>query len=141
MGDKGRGAVLVVEDDPSIRALLVEALEHEAIEAVSASNGEEAVRIALEWRPAVVILDIGLPFIDGTIVAARIRDAYGDSVPLIVVTAASRIDEAASAVRAVSYVAKPFDIDDLLRAVRSALDFASQAPAPAPASVPNPSVA
>ena len=127
MADTGRGTVLVVEDDPSIRELLIEALEHEAIHAVPASKGEEAVRLALEARPALVVLDMGLPFIEGPAVAARIRDVYGETVPFIVVTAGRRIEEAANLIRGATYIAKPFDLDDLVRAVRSGI-----APAPGP---------
>jgi len=122
MGDMERGAVLVVEDEPSIRELLLDALAQDGIAAVGVADGEEAVRVALAKRPALVLLDMGLPLIDGTDVAARIREAYGDAVPFVVVTAGRRIDEAASGVHAVSYIAKPFDVDDVVRAVRSAIE-------------------
>jgi DNA-binding response OmpR family regulator len=125
MTDMGPGAVLVVEDDPSIRELLVEALENEGIRAIAASDGAEAVRLALEKTPRLVILDMGLPFVDGPTVAAQIRDAYGDAVPFMVVTAGQRISEASAMVRAASYIAKPFDIDELVRAVRSVIEPAS----------------
>ncbi len=121
MGDMPSGPVLVVEDDPSIRELLIEALSQEGLAAIPARDGEEAVRLAGEQRPSVVVLDMGLPVIDGAAVAARIREAYGMSVPFVVVTAGSRIDQSARDLRAVSYVGKPFDIDDLVGAVRSAL--------------------
>jgi DNA-binding response OmpR family regulator len=137
MTDMGPGAVLVVEDEPSIRELLVEALENEGIRAIAASDGAEAVRLALEKMPRLVILDMGLPFVDGPAAAAQIRDVYGDDVPFMVVTAGQRISEAAATIRAASYIAKPFDIDDLVRAVRSVME-------PPPAAVPNgakPSVA
>jgi two-component system chemotaxis response regulator CheY len=129
MGDLEGGPVLVVEDDPSIRELLVEALHHEGIPAIPAADGPEAIRLALEKRPALVLLDLGLPFIDGAAVAARIREAHGEAVPFVVMTAGRRIDEAASRVRALGYLAKPFDIDDLVRAVRGAIAPPSDAAA------------
>lgn len=116
------GPVLIAEDEPSIRELLCEALDQEGIEAVGASDGDEAVRLALARRPAAVVLDMGLPLLDGGVVADRIRDAYGDAVPFIVVTATRRVEEAASRVRAVRYFTKPFDVGELVAAVRSALD-------------------
>jgi DNA-binding response OmpR family regulator len=128
--------VLIVEDEPSIRELLCEALEQEGIRAVSASDGEQAVQIALEHRPALVVLDMGLPLLDGAAVAEKIRDAYGD-VPFVIVTASRRIDAAASELRAVSYIAKPFEIADLIKVVRFALEpppgpVTNEAPASAP---------
>jgi response regulator NasT len=122
MGEMESGHVLVVEDDPSIRELLIDALAHAGIKAVAARDGEEAVRLALETRPRVVLLDMGLPLVDGAAVAARVRDAYGDTVAFVVVTAGRRLDETASGVHAVRYIAKPFDIDDLVQAVRSAIE-------------------
>ena len=137
MGDTHGAHVLVVEDDPSIRELLIDALAHEGIRATAASDGEEAVRLALDMRPALVLLDMGLPLMDGAAVAARIREKYGEAVPFVVVTAGRRVDEAAGGVRAACYITKPFDLDDLVRAVRSAIE-------PPPGPVPNgatPSVA
>jgi two-component system OmpR family response regulator len=137
MGDMERRHVLVVDDEPSIRELLTEALAHEGLTAVAAGDGEEAVRLALARRPDLVVLDMGLPLIDGAGVAARIREVHGDAVPFVIVTAGERIDEAAKGVRAASYIAKPFDLDDLVRAVRSAIE-------PPPGAVPDgaaPSVA
>lgn len=119
--------VLVVEDDASIRQLISESLEQEGLHVAAACDGAEALRIAARRRPAVVVLDMGLPFVDGTTVASRIRDTHGDHVPFVIVTASRRIDEAASLVRASSYLTKPFDIADLVRAVVAAI-----APAPIP---------
>lgn len=135
MGVLNGGPVLVVEDEPSIRELLCDAFEQEGLEVVTASEGEQAVRIAKARRPAVVILDMGLPLIDGGAVADAIRDAYGDSVPFVVVTASRRIEEAAARIGAARYFTKPFDVPELVRAVRAALDPPS-AVADAPATQP-----
>jgi len=121
MGVNTYGPVLVVEDEPSIRELLVDALEHEGLRAIPARDGAEALRLSLEEMPGLVVLDMGLPLIDGAAVAAKIREHYGDAVPFIVVTAGRAIDDAASRVRASSYIAKPFDIEELMRAVRSVI--------------------
>lgn len=121
MGGSASGPVLIVEEDPSIRELLRDALEQDGLEIASASDGEEAIAFAIRRRPAAVVLDVGLPLVDGLVVADRIRDTYGDQVPFIVVTASRRIEEAASRIRAVRYLAKPFEIGDLVRAVRDAI--------------------
>ncbi|MBU6422683.1 MAG: response regulator transcription factor [Chloroflexota bacterium] len=118
-----KGPILIVEDDPSIRQLLRDALEQEGFEPVAACDGAEAIAISDHQRPAAVVLDMGLPLIDGASVADRIRDRHGDVVPFIVVTASRRIEEAASRIRAARYLAKPFDIADLISAVRSALEL------------------
>lgn len=122
MGGSVKGPILIVEDDPSIRQLLRDALEQDGLEVVSASDGEEAIALSERRRPAAVVLDMGLPLIDGASVADRIRDQHGDLVPFIVVTASRRIDEIASRVRAARYLTKPFDIADLVGAVRDAVE-------------------
>lgn len=128
MGGSVSGPVLIVEDDPSIRQLLRDALEQDGFEIASASDGEEAIAFAIRRRPAAVVLDMGLPLVDGVVVADRIRDKYGDQVPFIVVTASRRIEEAANRIRAARYLAKPFEIGDLVRAVRDAIELPAAVP-------------
>lgn len=122
MGVMDRGPVLVVEDEPSIRELLRDAFEQEGLDVVTASEGEQAIRIARARRPALVLLDMGLPLLDGAAVADAIRDTYGDTVPFVVVTASRRIEEAAARIGAARYFTKPFDVPELVRAVRAALE-------------------
>lgn len=133
-----KGPILIVEDDPSIRQLLHDALEQDGLEVVSASDGEEAIAIADRRRPLAVVLDMGLPLVEGPVVAERIRDKYGDSVPFVVVTASRRIEEAASRIRAARYLTKPFDVSDLVRAVRSSIDPVEALPEGAAAPVVSP---
>ncbi|MDE3193287.1 MAG: response regulator transcription factor [Chloroflexota bacterium] len=122
MGATAKGPILIVEDDASIRELLRDALEQEGLDVVTASDGEQAIVCAGRQRPAAIVLDMGLPLLDGASVADRIRDQYGDLVPFIVVTASRRIEEAASRIRAARYLTKPFDITDLVAAVRDAVE-------------------
>ncbi len=130
--------VLVVEDDPSIRQLLSDALEQEGHKVVAACDGEEAIRLAEQDQPDAVVLDLGLPLLHGDVVAARIRASTERSIPFIVVTASYRIDEAVSRVRAAFYLTKPFDVAELLRMVRLAIEPPPEAavgedPIPSPA--------
>ncbi len=120
----GEGPILVVEDDPSIRQLLVDTLEQDGFDVVGAADGEEAIAAAEGRRPAVVILDIGLPLMDGPSVADGIRERHGNDVPFIVVTASHGIEKAASRIGAARYLAKPFDVSDLMNAVRQAAQSA-----------------
>jgi DNA-binding response OmpR family regulator len=117
-----QGPVLIVEDEPAIRELLCDAFEQDGIEVIAASEGEQAIRLARSRRPALVVLDMGLPLIDGAAVADAIRDAYGDAVPFVVVTASRRIEDAAARIGAARYFTKPFDVPELVRAVRAALE-------------------
>lgn len=126
MGDT-RGPVLVVEDDKNIRALICEALRGANLDVVEAADGEEAVNIARDRRPAAVVLDLGLPILDGVAVAGQIRDIYGQSVPIIVVSAGGRAEEVSS-IRATATFTKPFDIDDLVGAVEQAIAPPAGAP-------------
>lgn len=119
MGDQ-RGPVLVVEDDGNIRELICEALRGAGLEVAEAGDGEEAVKAARERRPAVIVLDLGLPLLDGTAVADHIRDMYEDPVPVIVVTAGGRSEDV-SRIRPNAHIAKPFDIADLVSAVTHAI--------------------
>lgn len=116
-----RDTVLVVEDDASIRELICTALVDAGVVGVPARDGEEAIDIARAKPPAAVILDIGLPGMDGTTVAQRIRDLYEEPIPFIVVTAGGRIDEASRRIGATARVGKPFDVNELVRVVQGAI--------------------
>jgi DNA-binding response OmpR family regulator len=131
MGDP-HGYVLVVEDDRNIRELICEALRGASFDVVETADGEEAVKAARDRRPAVVVLDLGLPRLDGCGVADQIRDHYDQSVPFIVVTAGGKPGDVAR-VRAEVTFTKPFDIDDLVGAVEQVLAPPSGAPETQPA--------
>jgi two-component system OmpR family response regulator len=120
--------VLVVEDDPSIRELICESLTDDGFTCAMAGDGQEAVSWAERCRPDAVVLDIGLPVIDGYGVADALRRGHGP-VPIIVVTAAGRAADAARRVGAVGYLAKPFDLRRLTDMVRQAVTAPSGPPA------------
>lgn len=120
MAGDPRGVVLVVEDDANIRELICEALTGAGLEVVEAADGEAAVRAARERRPAAIVLDIGLPLLDGTAVADQVRDMYGDRLPFIVVTAGGRAPDI-SRIRALAEITKPFDVSDLVSVVVHAI--------------------
>jgi DNA-binding response OmpR family regulator len=80
-------AVLLVEDDKSIRELYAFALTHEGIEVLLADDGAQGLQMALAERPSVILLDINLPVMDGHKVAEKIRfDRWGKTVPIIFLT-------------------------------------------------------
>lgn len=116
------GLVLVVEDDPQLRAAISWALEDEDLPHVCLPDGAAAVAWLEEHRPAAVLLDMGLPLVDGFGVAAALRRVHGADVPVVVMTAGSRAAESAQRTGARDFLAKPFEIDDLLATVRRALN-------------------
>ncbi len=117
--------VLVVDDEPQIvRALRIN-LSARGYDVVTAPDGREALRVAAEARPDVVVLDLGLPDMDGTTVIEGLRG--WSSVPIIVLSA--RLDSgdkvAALDAGADDYVTKPFGMDELLARLRAAVRRAS----------------
>lgn len=126
--------VLLVEDDPSLRRALRTSLRAREFEVIEVANGEDAVVLAADRQPTVVVLDLGLPGIDGIEVLRRLR-AFS-AIPVIVLTARDRQSDKIAALDAGAddYVTKPFDPDELLARVRALLRRAASAPA-APAVV------
>ena len=112
-----RPLVLVVDDDPDILEAICDILETEGYEVARARHGEEALVRVEARRPAVILLDLMMPVMDGVAFAQalRLRPAVRD-VPIVVISADGNPQRAAS-VGASGYLAKPFDIDALLSQV------------------------
>ena len=114
--------VLVVDDEPAIAALVQGYLERDGLRALIAVDGPAALAAVAAHRPAVVLLDVGLPGLDGTAVCRRMRDA-GDWTPVLFVTA--RDDEVDRVLGlelgADDYVTKPFSPRELVARVRAVL--------------------
>ena len=121
------GRVLVVDDEPQIRRALGTNLRARGYEVDLAASGEEALSLAAERHPDVVILDLGLPGIDGIDVVRGLRG--WTSVPIVVLSV--REDEvdkvAALDAGADDYVTKPFGMNELLARLRAALRRAAPA--------------
>jgi CheY-like chemotaxis protein len=113
--------VLVVDDDPSVLAMVAEALQLEGYAVRTAANGAEALAAVAREHPAVVLLDMRMPVLDGWGFAAALR-ARGVEVPIVVMTAAQDARRWAAEISAQGHVPKPFELDDLLAAVAAALD-------------------
>ena len=110
--------ILVVEDDFDLRQTILWTLKDEGHEVEEAGDGGEAVERALQRKPALVLLDMGLPVIDGYGVATRLRSHYGDTVLIVTMTADGRAVEKAQRIAAAGYLNKPFELDDLIAIVR-----------------------
>ena len=125
--------VLVVDDDPAIRELVQQTLTDEGYHVVGAANGREALVQIAAAPPAVVLLDMRMPVLDGWGVARALRE-QAVAVPLVVMTAAPDATAWAREVAAADALAKPFALDNLVAVVRRFVDCAAssdQAPSPA----------
>ncbi len=109
-------SVLVVDDDPAIRSTVAEILRLEGYPVETAENGAEALHLIHVERPAMVILDMRMPVLDGWGFARELRE-QGIDVPILVMTAAQNARRWAEEIGAASYVPKPFELVDLLDAV------------------------
>jgi two-component system KDP operon response regulator KdpE len=124
--------ILVVDDDSVLQRTLRINLRARGDEVLLAGSGTQALELFLAEQPELVILDLGLPDLDGVDVLRRIRKH--SAVPVIVLSARQEADDKVEALDegADDYVSKPFSIDELLARVRAALRrTASDATAPA----------
>lgn len=112
--------VLVVDDDPDMRLAICEVLVEQGFTVDMARDGQQALDRASQERPALVVLDITLPILDGYAVATALRERYG-LVPILAMTADGRARQKARRVGAYAYLRKPFELDDLVRMVERGL--------------------
>jgi two-component system, OmpR family, response regulator MprA len=117
----GRPRVLVVEDDVDIAGVLRRSLDKEGYEVRIAGDGESALDAAGLFEPDAVVLDLGLPRLDGVEVCRRLR-ADGD-VPILILTARDAVDARVEGLDsgADDYLVKPFERDELLARMRALL--------------------
>jgi len=120
--------LLIIEDDPPIRALLRTVLAGEGYRLTEADTGERAVRLAAQQPPDLVILDLGLPDIDGQDVLRRLREWLG--APVVVLSARDQEKQKVAALDAGAddYLTKPFGTGELLARIRVALRHANRRP-------------
>ena len=110
-------AILVIDDDPSILSTVTDILEFEGFPVTTASNGAEGLRCVEQARPALVLLDMRMPVLDGWEFARMLRER-GIALPIIVMTAAQDARRWAQEIGATGYLAKPFDLTDLVDTVK-----------------------
>ena len=117
-----RTPVLVIEDEPPIRRLLRMSLGANRFAVLEAANGRDALDTIAREKPEVILLDLGLPDMDGLFIVRTLR-AAGDKTPIIVLS--SRSEEATKVealnIGADDYVTKPFGIAELIARVRASL--------------------
>ena len=110
--------ILVVEDDAPVRNLITTTLKAHDYRFITAENGESAVMEAATHNPDIILLDLGLPDIDGVEVITRIRN--WSNVPVIVISARSEDTDKIDALDAGAddYLTKPFSVEELLARIR-----------------------
>lgn len=110
--------ILVVDDDPQLRQLMQWALEDRGHEVRTAADGGAALESIGRALPRCVVLDMGLPVVDGFGVAAALRP---HGVPIVMVTADGSAKEKAARIGAFTFLSKPFELAALVARVDAAL--------------------
>jgi len=113
--------ILVVDDDPEILSFLKRGLSYDGYEVDTARDGSEALAKARDSEPALVVLDVMMPGIDGIEVSKRLRKASG--VPILMLTAKGTVADRVAGLDsgADDYLVKPFAFDELLARIRALL--------------------
>lgn len=121
--------VLLVDDDKKLLPLLERGFRFEGFDVLTATNGEQGVSLARAHRPDVVVLDIGMPGLDGFAVCRSLRLTL--DVPVVMLTARDEVQDKVKALDlgADDYVTKPFAFDELVARVRALLRRRSTAQA------------
>ncbi len=114
--------LLVVEDERAMRLALTDCLEAEGYRVISAVDGEEGLTKAIHEKPALILLDIMLPKLDGFALCAELR-RLGHAVPVLMLTAKGQVEDRVTGLDAGAddYLVKPFSMDELLARVRALL--------------------
>jgi two-component system, OmpR family, response regulator MprA len=115
-------AVLVVDDDPQLRAALGRALELDGYAVSTASNGAQALEAVASARPDVMVLDVMMPYVGGLDVCRTLRERR-DRLPILVLTARDEVGDRVAGLDAGAddYLTKPFALDELRARLRALL--------------------
>ncbi|HVO18839.1 MAG TPA: response regulator [Anaeromyxobacter sp.] len=121
-------SVLVVEDDLDLVGLMEMVLTDAGYEVRTAGDGRRALERVTEGMPGLVLLDMRMPVMNGWEFAREFRSRYGRACPIVVVTAAENAQLRAAEIEAEGWLAKPFELDDVLRLVARFLPERGAAP-------------
>lgn len=128
-GGTGRQRILVVDDEPEVRAAVEDGLAVEGYEVRGVPDGLAALSQVADWEPDAVVLDVMMPVLDGLAVCRQLR-ALGDRTPVLVLTALDSVSERVDGLEAGAddYLVKPFALDELVARVRALLRRAAPDP-------------
>lgn len=125
--------ILIVEDDPTIRALLEAAVAEVGCTSITASNGWDGVALAREQQPALILMDIMLPILDGGSAIELLKgDERTAAIPIIAMSAGTNLLWLAERVRVDGLLGKPFELETLFAHLRMFLGDAVASPATDP---------
>ena len=120
MSDARARRVLVVDDEPQVRATIREALALEGYDVSEASNGAEALALLPSVSPEVIVLDLWMPVMDGWAFRRAQSVSHAD-IPVVVISALDLSSDRLQELRADAVIGKPFDLDVLYGAVAEVL--------------------
>jgi response regulator NasT len=116
------GRIVVIDDEPITRLDVREMLQQEGYQVLAeGGNGEEAIRLAHQWRPDLIVMDIKMPLMDGLKAARILRQSTSCAVLLLTAFSQSELVEQATEAGVFSYLVKPVMEESFLPAVRIAL--------------------
>lgn len=112
------GPILIVDDDPAIVEFVTLTLSDEGYQCATAANGVEAIRRVSEIRPALCLLDISMPLMDGRAFYTWLRAHGYEDIPVVVMTAGRDATRTRDELGAQGALAKPFELTHLVNIVR-----------------------
>jgi CheY-like chemotaxis protein len=120
-----KGLIQIVDDNAEYRALLAQFLEQHGFQTISAKDGREAVELAIEYQPELVLMDLNMPNMNGYEATRAIHDhRHGRRIPIVALSAdcaAYGFERCAIEVGFIAFLAKPFDPESLLEIVTKVL--------------------
>jgi DNA-binding response OmpR family regulator len=125
MTSNGAARILILEDDDAILELLETVLSEEGYEIQTTRRAVQALRVAREWQPHVILFDISLPDQSGADFVKGYRELPDAQATLIAVSGIAHLEDAVAALGIHGYLTKPFDLDVLLGMVATVLGRAT----------------
>lgn len=121
-GSPAEARLLLVDDEPNIVELLSASLRYAGFDVATAGNGNQALKVARDFRPDLLVLDVMMPGLDGFDVIRRLRSA-GDRLPVLFLTARDATEDKVTGLTlgGDDYVTKPFSLEEVLARIRAIL--------------------
>lgn len=123
--------ILIVDDDPGLRALVAASLELEGHSVLTAADGSVALNLIEEHEPALILLDKSMPRMDGPGLANELH-SRGFSIPIVVISGSDGGPRFAREINATSFIRKPFRVPQLLHTVTDLMDRLNNDPSGGP---------
>lgn len=118
--------ILIIDDEEQMCWALKRAMEQEGYQSITATAGNEGIKLLKEQGPSLILLDLKMPEMDGMEVLSIVKEIH-PKIPVIMITAHGTIETAIEAMKlgAVDYITKPFDLDELRMVVKQALKYSA----------------